>query len=132
MSRTLVRVCRASLTPEQVRTAERMQAEGQPVKAIAAALGVKATTFHEMKGYGCLSHLPRRQGCGGGRSRNNLSAQDREPTAAEVAEIQARTMQVQQRWTAEERMLRRVGGFPPGVAKYTVKVQDIGLQDLWR
>ena len=87
---------------------------------IASELNISITTLDERK-KDQLASLPRRQGMNGGRFERVAGSRiSDEPTPEQLADMDRRRLEVQARWTTEERIQRM-----QGIPDTTQHVRDI-------
>jgi len=102
------------LTDEQVLVIFDMWESGSTRAEIAYAMDLTVYTLDERR-KDQLSHLPKRQG-----RREHGNGFGDNPTPEQIAEIENRKLQVQARWTEQERVLR-IQGIPDN----TQRVREI-------
>lgn len=92
------------LTSDEILVVFDMWEAGKTRAEIAAAVNMTVYALDERR-RDQLSHLPKRQG----RREKGCRISDDDPTPEQVAEIEARKLEVQARWTERERVLRIQG-----------------------
>lgn len=110
------RHCRRVIAPEVIALVERRHAEGASRVELAEIVGCSVGAFQECARYGCLAHLPRRQGCGGGRPRGwHPSHGERGPGPGDPSpsEIARRAAEVRARWGVHDAQIRSDRMAPP-------------------
>jgi hypothetical protein len=104
-----VRRCGRTVTPEQLAEIEARHAAGASRRELAEIAGVSVAMLGEMWAYGCLAHLPRRQGRGGGRPAGwHPSHGERGPGPGDPSprEIARRAAEVRARWGPHDAQIR--------------------------
>ena len=104
-----VRRCGRTVTPEQLSEIEARHAAGASRRELAEVAGCSVGMFAEMLNYGCLSHLPRRQGHGGGRPRGFNPALDNDgpmPGDPSPREIRRLCREIRSTWGPDDARAR--------------------------
>ena len=96
-------------TPEELDRVSEAWIGGASKAEVLQMMNWKAHVWEEFRRPGgILSHLPSKQGQGGGRyPRVRGSRISDEPSPAQIAEIEQRKLEVRSRWTETEEMQRR-------------------------
>ena len=97
-------------TFDELTTVEQMWNDGATRAQIADAVGVQIWVLDERR-RDQLRHLPKERGRNGGRYCRKSRRGDPDPSPEEMAEIEARRLEVQSWWTEEVR-ISRIQGAP--------------------
>ena len=100
-----LRVCKRQVTPDVLAEIETRHAAGASRRELAEIAGVSVAMLGEMWAYGCLQHLPRRRGFGGGRPRGfdpRASHEGPEPGDPSPRQIRKLCREIRSTWGPDD------------------------------
>jgi hypothetical protein len=124
------RVCKRQLSAEQLSEVERRHAAGASRRELAEVVGVSVGMLGELVSYGCLQHLPRRRGFGGGRPLGfdpNADHDGPGPGDPSPRQIRERAAAIRANWTAED-IAARLDRMDPRPTSWTDAVRSAGIR----
>jgi hypothetical protein len=124
------RVCKHQLSTEQLSEIERRHAAGASRRELAEVAGVSVGMLGELVSYGCLQHLPRRRGFGGGRPLGfdpNADSDGRQPNDPTPAEIRRRCEAIRANWSDAD-IQERLDRMDPRPTSWADAVRSAGIR----